>query len=154
MQKKGYQTSRFRNDSEHSIFSFYAQFCIQQFHKSTQIQPWQYYLVQFLTHWDCSLQKPPQNHAFLLQYIYIRTLSSYQLLSTLLIQFKLVYEPFGQSNIHSTLDVCPRPVSDQPRRKRMYHYITEAKSLLSKYIYCAFCKRHELLLQKAANEIW
>ena len=30
-------------------------------------------------------------------------------MTTLLIQFKLVYGPFGQSNMHSTLDFCPRP---------------------------------------------
>ena len=41
--------------------------------------------------------------------IFIRTVSSYFLLSTLLIQLKLVYGPFGQSNKYSTLDFCPRP---------------------------------------------
>ena len=45
--------------------------------------------------------------------IYIRTFSSYRLLFTLLIQFKLVYGPFGQSNMHSTLDFCPRPARKQ-----------------------------------------
>ena len=38
--------------------------------------------------------------------IYIRTVS---LLSALLIQFTLVYGPFGQSNMQSTLDFCHRP---------------------------------------------
>ena len=28
---------------------------------------------------------------------------------TLLVQSKLVYAPFGQDNIYSTLDFCPRP---------------------------------------------
>jgi hypothetical protein len=37
-------------------------------------------------------------------------------LSSLLIQFKLVYGPFGQTNMHSTLDFCPRP--DQPGRNK------------------------------------
>ena len=41
--------------------------------------------------------------------IYIRTVSSQRLLSTFLIQLKLVYGPFRQSNMHSTLDFCPRP---------------------------------------------
>ena len=43
------------------------------------------------------------------QYIYFRTVSSYRLLSTMLIQFKLVYGLFGQSNMHSTINFCPRP---------------------------------------------
>ena len=30
------------------------------------------------------------------------------MMSTLLIQFNLVYGSFGQSNMHSTLDFCPR----------------------------------------------
>ena len=42
-------------------------------------------------------------------YTYIRTVSSQRLLSTLLIQIKLVYGLFGQSNMHSTLDSWPRP---------------------------------------------
>ena len=41
--------------------------------------------------------------------IYIGTVSSQRLLSILLIQFQLVYGPFGQSNMLSTLDFCPRP---------------------------------------------
>ena len=42
-------------------------------------------------------------------------------MSTLLIQFKLVYGLFGQSKMQSTLDFCPRPA----RRKTMQmdHYI-------------------------------
>ena len=44
-----------------------------------------------------------------LQYIH-QTVSSQHLLSTLLIQFKLVYGPIGPSNILSTLDFCPKPV--------------------------------------------
>ena len=47
--------------------------------------------------------------------IYIRTVSFYSLLSTLLIQFKLVYRPFGQSNMQMQLDFCP----DQPGRIQM-----------------------------------
>ena len=54
--------------------------------------------------------------------VYIRTVNSWNLFSSLLIQFKLVYEPFGQSSMPSTIDFCP---------KRMYPYIREAKSLLS-----------------------
>ena len=42
---------------------------------------------------------------------YIRTVSSWGLLSALPIQFKQVYEPFGQSNMHSALDFCPRLAS-------------------------------------------
>ena len=41
--------------------------------------------------------------------IYIRTVSSKCLVSNLLIQFKLVYVPFGQSKMHLMLDFCPRP---------------------------------------------
>ena len=40
---------------------------------------------------------------------YIRTVSSQRLLSSLLIQLKLIYGPFGQGNMHSTIDFCPRP---------------------------------------------
>ena len=39
--------------------------------------------------------------------IHIRTVSSWRLLSALLNWFKLVYEPFEQSNMHRTLDFCP-----------------------------------------------
>ena len=42
--------------------------------------------------------------------IYIRTVSSYHMLSDLLNRFKLVYGPFGQINIQCTLNFC----SDQP----------------------------------------
>ena len=41
---------------------------------------------------------------------------------------KLVYEPFGQINMHSTLDFCPRPArkkTNVPLHKRI------ARSLLS-----------------------
>ena len=41
--------------------------------------------------------------------IYIRTVSSYHLLSILPNQLKLVYGLFGQSNMYATLDFCPRP---------------------------------------------
>ena len=43
------------------------------------------------------------------------------MLSTLMSQLKLVYEPFGQSNMHSTLDFCPTPArkeSNVPLDKR------------------------------------
>ena len=53
--------------------------------------------------------------------IYIKTVSSSGLLSTYLIQLKLVYGPFGQSNMHSTLDFCPRPARKEtnvPLQKR------------------------------------
>ena len=40
--------------------------------------------------------------------IYIRTVSSQHLLSNLLTQFKLIHRLFGQSNIHSSLDFCPK----------------------------------------------
>ena len=55
--------------------------------------------------------------------IYIRTVSSSRLLSTLLIQYKLVYGLFGQSNMNSTLDYCPRPARKEtnvPLNKRSY----------------------------------
>ena len=40
----------------------------------------------------------------------------------------MVYGPFGQSNMHSTLDFYPRPAR---KETLVYHYIGEAKSLLS-----------------------
>ena len=55
------------------------------------------------------------------QYVYIWTVSVQLLLSTLLIQFKLVYGLFGQSNMHSTLDSCPIPARKEtnvPLQKR------------------------------------
>jgi hypothetical protein len=45
--------------------------------------------------------------------IYIRTVSSQNLLTALLNWFKLVYAPFGQCKVHCTLDFWP----DQPGRK-------------------------------------
>ena len=47
--------------------------------------------------------------------LYIRTVSSYHMLSALLNWFKLVYELFGQSNMHRTLEFCP----EQPVRNQM-----------------------------------
>ena len=48
---------------------------------------------------------------------YIRTVSSLRLLSTLLIQFELVYWQLGRAtNIVHLISA-----QDQPRRKRMYH---------------------------------
>ena len=52
-------------------------------------------------------QRPTYSGLFS-QNIYIKTVSYYRLLSTLLISFKLVYGSFGQSNMHRTLDFCPR----------------------------------------------
>ena len=40
--------------------------------------------------------------------IQIRTVISQRMLLTLLNQYKLVHGSFGQSNMHSTLDFCPR----------------------------------------------
>ena len=54
-------------------------------------------------------------------YMYIRTVSSWRLLSTLLIKFTLVYGPLGQSKMHSILDFCPRPARKEinvPLHKR------------------------------------
>ena len=40
---------------------------------------------------------------------------------------KLVYEPFGQSNMHNTLDFCPRPVRNEsnvlPKQKRSVFHL-------------------------------
>ena len=59
----------------------------------------------------------------------------------LLVHFvKPVKTSLGKSNMHSTLDFCHR--RDQPRRKFMYHYIWEAKSLLSYYTYCGTYGTH------------
>ena len=55
------------------------------------------------------------------QHINITTVNSLRLLSTLLNQIKLVHGPFGQGNMHSTIDFYPRP-----GRKQMYHYIRKA----------------------------
>ena len=50
------------------------------------------------------------------------------LLSTLLNQLKLVYGPFGQSNMNSVLDICPRPAREETN---VHLHMIEAKSLLS-----------------------
>ena len=44
---------------------------------------------------------------------FIRAVSSWRLLATLLIQFELVYRPFGRSNMQSILDFCPRPAKKE-----------------------------------------
>ena len=72
-----------------------------------------------------------------------KTACSQRLLSTLLIQFKLVYEPFGQSNMQSTLDFCLRPA-------RKENECTTTKQKLRAYcpnicIYCAAMDRTEEL---------
>jgi hypothetical protein len=62
--------------------------------------------------------------------VYIGTVSSWRLLFTLPNQFKLVYGPFWQSNIHRTLYFCPRStrkVTNVP----LHTYLRESKSLLS-----------------------
>ena len=46
--------------------------------------------------------------------IYIFTVSFQCLFSTLLIQFKLVYECLVKSNMHNTFDFCPRPARKEP----------------------------------------
>ena len=74
--------------------------------------------VYFLSHY------PPIEPSFRPQYVLgQQDFGAWCLL--LLIHFKLVYGPFGQSNMHSTLDFC------QPGRKQFCHYIREAKRLLS-----------------------
>ena len=95
---------------------------------------WEHYLLQcsFLGRdgtqcralYLCSARSTPQ-------YIHIRTKSSWHMLSTLLNQMKLVNGLLWQSNMHSTLDIYPRPA----RKEKMYHYIREAKRLLSWYTY-------------------
>ena len=54
--------------------------------------------------------------------IYIRTVSLYRLLNTLLKWFELVYGPFSQSNI-CTLHFYPQ----QPRRNQMYQSLSRAQ---------------------------
>ena len=87
--------------------------------------------------------------------ISIRTVSSQRLLSTLLIQFKLkslaslvqttLWAVWAEQHAQDT-------TTDQPGRKRRYHYIREARSLLSQYIYCIICPLHWwLLLCKSIN---
>ena len=61
---------------------------------------------------------------FTVYYTYQDSKSSQHLLSTLLIHFKLVYEPFEQSNMHSTLEFCPRPARKEKN-------VREVESLLS-----------------------
>ena len=53
-------------------------------------------------------------HKALNHSVYITTVSSYSLLSTLLTRFKLVYRHLGQSNMHSKLDFCPRKDMNVP----------------------------------------
>ena len=43
-------------------------------------------------------------------------------LSTLLIRCKIVYGSYGQINMHSTIDFCPR-LYVLARKEKMYHYI-------------------------------
>ena len=53
--------------------------------------------------------------------IYIRTVSSVPLFFALLNCFKVVYGPFGQSNMQGTLCFCPDQTSPaQPGRNQMY----------------------------------
>ena len=58
--------------------------------------------------------------------IYIRTVSSYCLLSALLNWFKLVYGPLGQSNMPNMLYFCPRPARKEtnvPLYKQSYELV-------------------------------
>ena len=58
--------------------------------------------------------------------IYIRTVSSYGLLSALLSRFKLVYEPFGQSIMYRTL------ISDRPSQEGMECNVTSVQEACAK----------------------
>ena len=64
-----------------------------------------------------------------------------------LIQLKLEYGSFWQSNMHSTLDFC----SDQPRRKQIRNYIRYAKSLP---FYCIYCDYHCLQSSTLKSLMW
>ena len=57
-------------------------------------------------------------------------------MSTLLNQLRLFYGPFGKSNINSTY-----LSQTHKERNPVYHYIKEAKSLLSQYIYIIYYVR-------------
>ena len=59
------------------------------------------------------------------QYIFIRALSSHHLLSALLNCLKLVYWPFGHSNIHNTINFCP----NQPKTNQIPKF-QNSKALL------------------------
>ena len=74
---------------------------------------------------ECVLR--PHSELYLLHSIYIRTVSSYHLLSTLLNQLKLVYGLAVWAEQHAHYTFAP----DQSGRKQMYHYTRIAKSLLS-----------------------
>ena len=67
-------------------------------------------VVDFLNSWRISPNRLPHEtrHS-----IYIRTVSSYRLLSNLLNWFKLVHGLFGQSNMHRTLDYYPDQTSQE-----------------------------------------
>ena len=54
---------------------------------------------------------------------YIRTVGSKQFLSTLLSPNLYVYGPFWQSNMHSTLDFCPRPARKETNILTVLIYI-------------------------------
>ena len=62
------------------------------------------------------------------------------MLSTLQIQFKLLYGLFGQSNMHMKL-----PQTSQEGNKGTTTY-WEAKSLLFYYIYCIICPLHMVVV--------
>ena len=79
--------------------------------------------------------------------VYIRTVISYHLLSTLLNQIKLVY-----GRAPWTIHLISAP--DQPGRKQMHHYIREAKNLLSYYIYCGQVAQNSQQLSISLNESW
>ena len=64
--------------------------------------------------------------------IYIRTVSSQQLLSALLNWFKLVYGPFGQSNMQPTLDFCP------DKARQITEDIEQLRSFCPNIVYCAY----------------
>ena len=79
--------------------------------------------------------------------IYIKTVSSKCLLSTLLIQFKLVYGPFRKSKINSTLDFCPRPSKKETKNQSISNIIRWVPGLLGGSFRCLmvqyfnnFCK--------------
>ena len=85
----------------------------------------------------CPLLPGPQS-----QYIYIRTVSSQHLLSILLIQFKLVYGPFGQTSMH--LISAP----DKPGRKQigMYIFVLFLACLGQKSSACCFVQMAPILV--------
>ena len=92
------------------------------------------------------------------QCIYIRTVSSQRLLSTLLNQIKLVYGPFGQSNMHSKLSRCLHQTSQEENECTITMITYEKLRVFCLNIYTVvetcIVEHHGLLGKTSQISIW